>query len=222
MLGFLRKFDRRRSILSYSKVQSLIGSAIRNKQAFARIKSPGCYLDLGCGPNTDPDFCNLDYNWRPDIDVCWDVTKRLPFPDRHISGIFTEHMIEHVPFDAALNLLKECRRILRPGGVLRIVVPDGELYLAEYAKHHAGQKCEIPYAENDQDRFSFVTPMISVNRIFRSHGHLFMWDFETFNTALHMAGFTNVDRRSFGEGADPRLLRDAADRRIESLYLEAT
>ena len=131
------KIRRGRSITSYNKVRELIGYVIRNRGSFADRKKPGCYLDLGCGPNIDPEFCNLDYGWRPGVDVCWDVTKGLPFSDGYIGGIFTEHMIEHISFDQALSLLGECRRVLRKGGTLRVIVPDGGIYLAEYAKHIA-------------------------------------------------------------------------------------
>jgi len=80
----------------------------------------------------------------------------------------------------------------------------------------------MPYAEDDAHNFPFVTPMISVNRIFRDHGHQFIWDYETLRLALLRAGFANVKKRAFGEGADPKLLRDTPSRQVESLYVEAT
>jgi predicted SAM-dependent methyltransferase len=216
------KIQLRRPISSYTKVRAVFGAIIRNRAMFANRKVRGCYLDLGCGPNISPDFCNLDYNWHPGVDICWDVTHGLPFPNGYIGGIFTEHMLEHITFDNALGLLTECHRILRVGGALRIVVPDGELYLSEYAKHVAGSAALIPYTEDDARSFAFVTPIISVNRIFRYHGHEFIWDYETLRFALLRAGFTNVKKCAFGEGADQKLLRDAPSRRVESLYVEAT
>jgi predicted SAM-dependent methyltransferase len=131
-------------------------------------------------------------------------------------------MIEHVSLGSALIVFRECRRILRKGGVMRISVPDGELYLAEYAKYRAGEFYAMPVGEEDERLYPFVTPMISVNRIFREYEHLFMWDFETLRLALLKSGFSDVERRSFGEGADPKLLRDAPHRAIESLYVEAS
>ena len=215
------KISLRRPIFSYAKVQRLVSAAIRNRGFFANTKMAGCYLDLGCGPNTSPDFCNLDYSWHPGIDVCWDVTRGLPFADHYIGGIFTEHLLEHLAFADALALLAECRRILRVGGVLRLVVPDGQLYLSEYAKHVAGEIAHMPYADVDKNVFPDATPIVSVNRIFREHGHRFIWDYETLRLALLRCGFTNVERRSFGKGADPKLLRDTQGRAVESLYVEA-
>jgi hypothetical protein len=86
--------------LSYAKVQWMISALIRNRRAFANLKQPGTYLDIGCGPNTHTGFCNLDYAWHPGIDVCWDITRRLPFSDRYVGGVFTEHCLEHFALDA--------------------------------------------------------------------------------------------------------------------------
>ena len=49
----------------------------------------GCYVDLGRGPNTDLSFCNVDYSYKPGVDVCWDVTKTLSrcVRDRHFHDI---------------------------------------------------------------------------------------------------------------------------------------
>lgn len=212
----------RRPLSSYSKVRALVGAIIRNRRVFARVGTRGGYLDLGCGPNSRADFCNLDYDWHPDIDVCWDVTKGLPFDDGYIAGIFTEHMIEHLTLRDTLALLRECRRVLRPCGVLRIVVPDGEIYLAEYAKHRAGQPASMPYGDDDRREFPLTTPIVSVNRIFRAHGHQFIWDFETLRDALLGAGFERVEHCAFGQGSDAKLIRDSRHRRVESLYVEAT
>lgn len=193
----------------------------RNNIIFANRKSPGCYLDVGCDVNTDPDFCCLDYQWQPGIDVCWDVTRGLPFDTGYIGGIYTEHMLEHIDFANGCALLKEFRRVLRPGGTARIIVPDGELYLSEYAKHLNGQKTAMPYAAEDAANFAISTPIVSINRAFREAGHQFIWDYETLRQALLMAGFTTVTHQSFGKGADPKLLRDMQARAYESLYVEA-
>jgi predicted SAM-dependent methyltransferase len=52
---------------------------------------------------------------------------RLPFDDRSFDFAFSEHFFHHLFLDEALPLMRECRRVLRPGGVLRTVVPDADL-----------------------------------------------------------------------------------------------
>ena len=217
LLDFSRTdFRLSRHPLSYSKVQRLISVLIRNRRTFANIKQPGTYLDIGCGPNTHTDFCNLDYGWHPGINVCWDITRGLPFPNHYVGGVFTEHCLEHFSLDAALAILGEIHRIMRPRAVLRIVVPDGELYLRGYAVG-----TPLPYAEGDAKKFPIATPIVSVNRIFRDHGHLFIWNFETLAVALLKSGFQDVTKAAFGEGRDEKLLIDSPWRKVESLYVEA-
>src|SRR3989338_820436 len=117
-------FSLDRPIQSYSKVQVLVGCIIRNKRSQLSRKSLAAknYLNCGCGPNIKPNFINLDWSWRPGIDLCWDVTKGLPFGDGSLAGIYTEHMLEHITFDRVAPLLSEFKRVLKKNGILRIVV----------------------------------------------------------------------------------------------------
>jgi predicted SAM-dependent methyltransferase len=214
----------RRPIMSYHKVRSLVSFCLRNREIFLdreRIAHTP-YLDIGCGSNVGPGCLNLDYVWQPGVDLCWDVTRGLPLADASLRGIYTEHCLEHLPMPAMFDLLRECRRVLQPSGLLRIVVPDGEIYLSRYVETLAGAaSAPLPYAESDRFRGRY-TPMLSVNRIFRDHGHQFIYDFATMRLLLEEADFANITKQGFRQGADPVLLRDTADREIESLYVEAT
>lgn len=222
-------FSFRRPLTSYAKVQAWIAPLIRNRRFQLnrpRVR-PLKYLDVGCGPNTHAGFINLDYLWHPGVDVCWDLGTGLPFGDGSLAGVFSEHCLEHFPQPEAAKLLREIRRVLAPGGTLRLVVPDGELYLRAYCAHLAGDPAaRFPYEESERTTADW-TPMVSVNRVFYQDreslfGHRTIYDFQLLAELLRAAGFGQVVRRRFGEGADPRLLIDTPARQCESLYVEAT
>jgi predicted SAM-dependent methyltransferase len=180
------------------------------------------YLDVGCGPNIHEYFINLDYWWQPSIDICWDVTKGIPLRDESVKGIFTEHCLEHLPFEAVDFLLSEFWRVLKPAGSVRIVVPDGELYLTRYSEIIRGYSSDqLPYADNDNYQ-GLYSPIMSVNRIFRNYGHLFIYDFDIFRLLLEKNRFIEIRKETYKYGRDPQLLIDTESHAVESLYLEAS
>ena len=209
----------KRPITSYKKVHKLLSTIMRGHSLFINKKniSNKILLNVGCGENPLKEFVNLDYAWYPDIDICWDITrKKYPFADAKFEGIFTEHCFEHLTFEKVSENLKEFHRLLKPGGTVRIVVPDGQIYFDLYQKKKIDSSVVLPYGENE------ATPMISINRIFRDHGHLFIYDFETFALMLGEVGFKEIKKCSFREGRDKRLLIDKQERAVESLYVEAS
>ena len=64
------------------------------------------------------------------------------------------------------------------------------------------------------------SPVMSVNRIFRSFGHKFIYDFATLREMLRFVGFSDIRKMHFREGT-PTLIFDAENRKEKSLYLEA-
>jgi predicted SAM-dependent methyltransferase len=184
------------------------------------LKSPGLVLDVGCGPNPRPVNLNLDFQWRPGVNICCDITRALPLDDGYVGGVFSEHCLEHIPFKAALAVLAEFHRVMQPGAYARIIVPDFELYVDQYIRFRNTGQASMPYADDDPIG-GIYTPMLSINRIFRGHGHQFIYDFATFSAMLSQAGFIDIGRRRFGDSRDQRLLLDSPDRAIESLYVEA-
>jgi predicted SAM-dependent methyltransferase len=75
----------------------------------------------------------LNLNWNPKI-ITRDVRKRLPFPANSLDAIYAAHLLEHLYLNQARQLLQECFRTLRPGGVLRVVVPDLRAAVTRYLK----------------------------------------------------------------------------------------
>lgn len=55
-----------------------------------------------------------------------DITKKLPFPDQSVDGIYSSHTLEHLYLDDARTVLRECRRVLKQNAVLRLALPDAE------------------------------------------------------------------------------------------------
>lgn len=210
-----------RSFSSYDKVRRLYGALLRGRWFQATrpsIKSKK-YLNVGCGPNMKPQFINLDYRWMPGIDVCWDVRKGLPFEDKSLAGIYSEHCLEHLSFDDCSDAIREFRRVLEPNGFVRIVVPDAELYFDLYQRHKAGEEVAFPYAPSPLPEEQ--TALMAINPIFFDHGHLYAYDASTLGMLLERAGFKDIKKESFMYGRDSALLIDSEDRAVESLYMEA-
>lgn len=174
-------------------------------------------LHVGCGSNIYGGFINLDYTWQPGVDICCDITKGIPLATGSMNGVYTEHCLEHISFGDCSAVLREFRRLLTPGGMLRVVVPDAELFVELYCQARNGAPVSFPYTQ----RFPNFTAMMHINRIFRDHGHLYAYDFETMKRHLESAGFSQVARVSFREGGRAELLIDSEYRACESMYIEA-
>jgi hypothetical protein len=76
---------------------------------------------------------------------------------------------------------------------------------------------DIPYRNPLEEK----TALMSVNRIFRDHGHQYAWDFKTLEIHLAEAGFIEIRKLKYMEGRDNNLLIDNESRAVESLYVEA-
>ena len=101
------------------------------------------YLNLGCGDRFHPEWENVDlYPTGPGVRVC-DLRKGTPYADETFDLVYHSHVLEHLPRDAALNLLRECHRVLKRGGVIRVVVPELEriarLYLEALDRASKGE-----------------------------------------------------------------------------------
>jgi SAM-dependent methyltransferase len=91
-------------------------------------------LNLACG-----DFYVKSNNW---VNVDWyphseyvqkaNLIKGLEFPDETFEVVYTSHFVEHIPKEKLDFILSECHRVLKPNGILRIVVPDLEEIVREY------------------------------------------------------------------------------------------
>ncbi len=92
------------------------------------------FLNIGCGNKTHPDWINADFNpKRADI-VNIDIKKSLPFEDSSLKVVYHSQVLEHLTKGEGAFFISECYRILEPGGILRVVVPDLENIVREYLR----------------------------------------------------------------------------------------
>lgn len=151
-------------------------------------------VHLGCGNALLPGWLNLDCYPPPpaqDIEILTlDLRRGLPLASGSVAALFSEHFLEHLPFDTVGNdVLPEIRRVLQPGGKLRIGVPDGEYFVDQYVAARTGHSDEI----FEQQRHG-KTRMTMLNEIAHGFGHYFVYDFETMASLLTAAGFTAIRR----------------------------
>ncbi|MGE5197896.1 MAG: class I SAM-dependent methyltransferase, partial [Deltaproteobacteria bacterium] len=116
-------------------------------------------INIGSGPQGKPDWVNLDwgmlpilskipfslslltalrvlpksYNqpWQSNPRLC-DCRRCLPFKSESVDYIYSSHFVEHLMRYQALDLFNECKRILKPEGVMRISVPDLKIFTEKY------------------------------------------------------------------------------------------
>lgn len=151
-----------------------------------------------------------------------DVSKGLPFNDNEVDYIFTSHMLEHLSEDKAIFVLKECLRILKNGGVLRVLVPDLSLLIKEYLKNKkAGDATAADRFIEGLNLPGTGRSRPLVNRI-TSQGHQWIYDFDSLAHRLYDAGFREVKKRESRKGEVPDLqLLGEGVLHPDSLYLEA-
>src|SRR5271165_4344840 len=89
-------------------------------------------VNLGCGQRFHPDWVNLDLHPSDPSVQKWDLQNDLPFPDESFDVVYHSHVLEHLSRADGLQLLRRCRRVLKPNGILRVAVPDLERIARDY------------------------------------------------------------------------------------------
>lgn len=220
-------------------------------------------LNIGSGPTGLSNWINLDWGLLPFLSklpwaikflvmigllpagyrVKWptqlrlvDCRKKLPFSNDSVDFIFTSHFIEHLNRYDLISLISECWRVLRPGGTIRISVPDLELLASKYL---AGDKTYFMNLEertvsNDKlqntadlfleqfygyDSWSRPNFFTKIQRLF-IRGHLWMYDYESLSDILRSAGFLEISRCEAGSGRTPDI-EELDLHKESSLFVEA-
>lgn len=154
-------------------------------------------LNLGGGSNCLEGCLTADIDARADVYV--DITGPLPFPDSSVDSIFCEEVIEHISKSAGGAMLRECFRILKAGGTVRVATPDLDYFAARL--------------NGDE-----------INSIFYEHSHAYLYTRNELLESLKRARFEKIRSYAYGEGALGYL--DSHARRFQhapeiSQYVEA-
>ena len=160
-------------------------------------------LNIGCGPNVKADWVNIDL--APTADLTLDLREPIPLKDGCCSMIYSEHFFEHLyhPRDTTRFLL-EAFRLLEPGGIFSVGVPDTEWPLKAYSDDK--DNC-FGTAKKIFHPPKCKTKLDHINYHFRQDG-------EHMKNALEEIGFRNCTRRDF----DPAL--DSESRFLGTLYVD--
>lgn len=204
-----------------------------------RLQPGQVAVNLGSGPQIAPGWDNYDnspnlklskipyakwilwkigilsdhhYNakWPKEI-IARELTKPLPYAPGTVDFVYTSHFLEHILLSDVKSMLKEMFRVLKPGGVTRIIVPDLRYYIDEYVRNTTANPAEAG------DIFMKAMNVHPKQR----DPHLWMYDTPSMMKHLREAGFTQLDICSFKQGRCPDL--EILDNRpIDSLFIEAT
>lgn len=161
-------------------------------------------LNLGSFTDVREGWVNIDpfVLWGGTLPL--DVREPLPFPDASCELVHAEHFLEHVVPSDALRLLRECRRVLQPEGVLSIAVPDLAPLLTAYPE-------ALP-DEQPLPRGELPTALGRINWLMRGDSlhptHLYAYDEPTLRLLLESAGFVACARRAFDPTLDLEMRRE--------------
>jgi predicted SAM-dependent methyltransferase len=167
-------------------------------------------LNVGCGVKRKEGWVNVDL--FPTADVKTDARRHLPFRENSAVFIYSEHFFEHLEYpEEATGFLRESLRVLGPGGIFSVGIPDVERALRAYADGGFSREAlGLPFVDWCE------TPMQNLNFLFHQGGeHKQLYDFATLEKVLREVGFCHVRRREF----DSQL--DSEDRRAGTMYVDA-
>ena len=203
-------------------VKALLG-VVRRRRTISRYLDAhdARKLHLGAGENVLPGWLNTDLHDYGRRDLAYlDVRRRFPLPDESFDVVFSEHMLEHLTYAEGQHCLRECRRVLRSGGRIRIATPS----LERLARLYDGGELQERYVrwavETLAPELEAPLPGAVVNNFFRSWGHRFIYDPQTLRHALESAGFVDVAEAAVGE-LEGHLAEEPELNRYETIVLEA-
>ena len=104
--------------------------------SFPKLENDALYLHLGCGLVNHPKFINIDAIRAPHIHYIRKIEDLSLFKDNSVDLIYASHCLEHFSHLRVSQVLTEWYRTLKPGGILRLSVPDFDLLINIYKENH--------------------------------------------------------------------------------------
>ena len=148
---------------------------------------------MGRGAKVLEGWTNIDIEGDGVSTFAWDLTRPFPIPDDSIDYIYSEHVIEHICLADGYSLLTECRRVLKPDGVVRLSTPDLHVLVEKYFAGAIGEWRDMGWHP--------LTPCDLLNEGLRSWGHLYVYDEPKLVAALKETGFARATRCRWGVSA---------------------
>jgi predicted SAM-dependent methyltransferase len=177
-------------------------------------------LNIGCGTDYKDGWINIDNNSDNNIeklDLNWDLRNPLPYKRNSVDFIFNEHFVEHLTVEEAQVIIKDLMRVLKPGGVLRIAMPNLEEAVDNYInlpinKDPTIARFKLTYIKTRAER---------INIAFREWGHKWLYDAEELRRRLKEAGCKNIKQCKHSKSTYPEL-RNLEIRDESTLVMEVT
>src|SRR5688572_1201202 len=172
-------------------------------------------LNVGCGLNPAAGWLNLDWRSHEGVDLCCDVRKGIPLADRCVDYAVAIHFLQDLAWADIPTALGELHRVLRPGGVLRLGLPDLQRAIEAYQRGDAAY-----FYVTDADARSLGAKLVTQIVWYGSVRTPFTFDFA--HELLGNAGFSRIARREFRQtGSEHAQIVDLDNRERETLFVEA-
>lgn len=168
----------------------------------AAVPSGPRKLEIGSGLNPQPGYEHLDV--RPDLphlEHVHDINQPLPFDEGTFDEILSRSCLEHVSWREIKRILTDWRRVLKPGGKVKIWMPDFEYLCRMYLNGQADEHLDGDYVAIAEDLLGGFTPAtwalikMFAGQDYPANFHAAVYDFDSFARLLESAGFERVERR---------------------------
>jgi predicted SAM-dependent methyltransferase len=172
-------------------------------------------LNMGCGPCLAPGWINLDTVACKGLDVRGDLRAGLPLAADSVDCIAGIHLLQDLAWPEFGPALRELRRVLKPGGTLRLALPDLDKAIRAYLEGDAGY-----FYVSDRDAVSLGAKLVT--QIIWYGSVRTPVNFEFMREWLAQSGFRDIRRCGFRSTASPHAeLATLDNRERESLFIEA-